>query len=65
MSEKIATAASYSASVVTTITGLTINEWVALGGLCIGLATFLVNLWYRHQLLKLQRQQGQRYGKNG
>jgi len=65
MSEKIATAASYSASVVTTLAGLTINEWVALGGLCIGLATFLVNLWYRHQLVKLQRQQGQHHGKNG
>ena len=65
MSEKVATAVSYSASAITTMAGLTINEWVALGGLCIGLATFLVNLWYRHQLLKLQRQQGQRHGKNG
>ena len=56
MSEKIATAVSYSASAITTITGLTINEWVALGGLCIGLATFIVNLWYRREYLKLQRQ---------
>ena len=64
MSEKIATAASYSASAVTTIAGVTINEWVALGGLCIGLATFIVNLWYRQQVLKLQRQQGQHHGKS-
>ena len=64
MSEKLATAISYSASAVTTIAGLTINEWVALGGLLIGAATFTVNVWYHRQLLKLHQKQGKHHEKN-
>jgi hypothetical protein len=54
--DKVSTAASYTASVVTTVAGLTINEWVAIGGLMIGLCTFLTNVWYRRQQLKIQRE---------
>lgn len=54
--EKTATAVSYSASAVTTIAGLSINEWVAVGGLLIGIATFVTN---KHQHLKLDRERHQ------
>ena len=64
MSEKVMTAVSYSASAITTIAGLTINEWVALGGLCIGVATFAVNLWFRREQLKLQQQRDKCYDKS-
>ncbi|MBT11848.1 MAG: hypothetical protein CMI02_07425 [Oceanospirillaceae bacterium] len=56
--DKASTAASYTASAVTTLAGLTINEWVAIGGLLIGVATFLTNLWYRREQLKIQRETG-------
>ena len=54
--DKASTAGSYLASVLTTLAGLTINEWVAIGGLLIGLATFWVNFWFRHEQLKIQRE---------
>ncbi len=51
-------AVSYGASAVTTIAGLTINEWVALGGFLIGVATFAVNWWYKHAQTKILQNQG-------
>ncbi|WP_022960286.1 phage holin [Spongiibacter tropicus] len=53
--DKASTVGSYAASAVTTLAGLTINEWVAIGGLLIGAATFAVNVWFRHEQLKIQR----------
>ena len=55
MSEKANLAATYSASAVTTLAGLTINEWVALAGIGLGVGTFCINWWYKHQHLKLDR----------
>lgn len=53
--EKLNVGINYSASAVTVIAGFTINEWVALGGLLIGLATLLTNFWYKREHLKLRR----------
>ena len=55
MTEKAIVAATYSASAVTTLAGLTINEWVALGGFLIGVAAFAANLWFKKEHLKLER----------
>ncbi len=51
-------AVSYSASAVTTLAGLSINEWVALGGFLIGVATFVVNWRYKHIQTKIMLEQG-------
>lgn len=56
--ENATSTASYAASAFTTIYGLSVNEWVALGGFLLGLGTFLTNVWYRRQQLKLQRELG-------
>jgi hypothetical protein len=45
--------ASYAAASVAGLYGLTVNEWVAVGGLLLALLTFLTNvvfkwLHYRH-----------------
>lgn len=50
------TDASYVTSALTVVAGLTINEWVALGGLCLAAATFAVNWYYKHKTFK--RNQG-------
>jgi len=39
---------TYGASAFTIVAGLTINEWVAVSGLVLGMATFWVNLYYKH-----------------
>ncbi|WP_283130784.1 phage holin [Enterovibrio norvegicus] len=54
MSE-LATPTAYASSFIMTIAGLTINEWVALGGLFIGVATFAVNWWYKHVQTKIMQ----------
>lgn len=64
MAEKATVAATYSASAVTTMAGLTINEWVALGGFLIGVATFAVNLWFKREHLKIERNRSNDYGKD-
>lgn len=47
-----ATPITYAASVVTVISGLTINEWGVITGIIIGTATFAVNWWYKHKTWK-------------
>lgn len=56
--DKVSTAVSYTASAVTTVAGLSINEWVAIGGLLIGVATFATNVWFRREQIKIQRELG-------
>ena len=57
--EKSTVVTAYGASFTTTIAGLSMNEWVAIGGLVIGVATFLTNLWFKHEHLKLAQKQAQ------
>ncbi|PJE55647.1 phage holin [Marinomonas sp. BSi20584] len=47
--------ANYWVSIFTFFTGLSVNEWVAVGGLVIGVATFLTNLWFKREHLKIAR----------
>ena len=47
--DQMTSPATYAASAFTVIAGLTINEWVAIGGLILGLATFIVNWWYKRK----------------
>ncbi|RUM56281.1 MAG: hypothetical protein DSY85_03015 [Marinomonas sp.] len=56
--------ASYIFSIITFFTGLSVNEWVAVGGLIIGVATFLTNFWFKSQHLKLAKQQAEIAGEN-
>ncbi|WP_414617121.1 phage holin [Zhongshania sp.] len=56
--DKASTVVSYTASAVTTVAGLSINEWVAIGGLLIGVATFATNVWFRREQIKIQRELG-------
>jgi hypothetical protein len=60
MPDKIATAASYCVS-GTLVCGGSVSQWihnldwnqVAIGsGVVIGIATFIVNVWYKQQMLK-------------
>ncbi|ASX25881.1 phage holin [Candidatus Williamhamiltonella defendens] len=64
MIEKATVATTYTASAVTTMAGLTINEWVALGGFLMGVATFVVNLWFKREHLNIERQRNQADGKD-
>ncbi|MBU6950996.1 phage holin [Hahella sp. HN01] len=55
MPEKSAVVTNYAASAITTVAGLTFNQWVALGGLLIGVATFVMNWCYKQKHLELAR----------
>jgi hypothetical protein len=54
--EQTNVAANYWVSFFTFMAGLSVNEWVALGGLMIGVATFLTNFWFKREHLKIARQ---------
>lgn len=43
---------TYGASLVTVISGLTVNEWGVIAGIILGAATFGVNWWYKHKTWK-------------
>ena len=47
---------TYVASAFTIIAGLTINEWVAIGGLILASLTFGVNWFYRYKHYKLAKE---------
>ncbi|EAQ66466.1 MAG: phage holin [Marinomonas sp.] len=57
--EKSTVATAYGASITTTLAGFSMNEWVAMGGLIIGIATFLTNFWFKREHLKLAQKQVQ------
>ena len=57
ISEKAATAATYGGSASAVFFGLNAAEFAAVGGVVIAFAGFIVNVWFRHQHLKLAREQ--------
>lgn len=46
---KHASDVTYGSAVVTVIGGLTLNEWLAVTGIVIGIASFIVNWAYKHK----------------
>lgn len=63
MPDKIASAASYCVS-GTLVCGGGVSQWIhdldwnqvaVISGVVIGIATFIVNIWYKQQMLKTYR----------
>lgn len=57
LTTKVATTATYTGSASAVIFGLSANEFAAVAGVCIALAGFLVNVWFKYQHLQLAREQ--------
>lgn len=55
VSTKIASAATYGGSSAAVIFGLTANEFAALSGVVIAICGLLVNIYFKHQHLKIAR----------
>jgi len=53
---KISAAATYGGSVSAVFFGLTSNEFAALGGLAIGIIGLIISTWYKHQHLKIAKE---------
>ena len=53
VSTKIASAATYGGSSAAIIFGLTANEFAAVSGVVIALCGLLVNIYFKHQHLKI------------
>ena len=52
---KAATTAQYGGSASAVYFGLTANEIAAFGGLIIAIVGLIVNIWYKHQHLRLAK----------
>jgi hypothetical protein len=50
---------AYVTSAVAMTAGMSVNEWLALGGFLLGFATFIVNAVYKHLNYKLQVKRGE------
>lgn len=55
VSTKIASAATYGGSSAAVIFGLTANEFAAISGVVIAICGLLVNIYFKHQHLKIAR----------
>ena len=55
VSTKIASVATYGGSSAAVIFGLTANEFAAVSGVVIALCGLLVNIYFKHQHLKIAR----------
>jgi hypothetical protein len=53
---KAATTAQYGGSGAAVYFGLTANEIAAFGGLIIAIIGLAVNIWYKHQHLKIAKE---------
>lgn len=51
----VASQASYAASGGTFVLGFTFEHWMMLAGFVLGLATFLLNWYYKHKHYKLAK----------
>jgi 4-hydroxybenzoate polyprenyltransferase len=50
MADKITTAAAYSTSGATFLAGsMSLNEWLAVGGFILAVATFAVNIYFQRK----------------
>jgi hypothetical protein len=56
---KAATAAQYGGSASAVYFGLTANEIAAFGGLIIAAIGLIVNIWYKHQHLKIAKKKAE------
>lgn len=56
--EQATTKATYVFAGGATICGFTVNEFIGLGGLVLAVLTFIGNLWYKRELLKIAREKG-------
>ena len=56
---KAATTAQYGGSGAAVYFGLTANEIAAFGGLIIAIIGLAVNIWYKHQHLKIAKEKAQ------
>ncbi len=54
---KAATTAQYGGSATAVYFGLTANEIAAFGGLIIAVIGLIVNIWYKHQHLKIAKKE--------
>lgn len=54
---KDSTTYAYWGAVLSFFSGLSINEWASLIGIGLGIATFLVNWYFKNEELKLKKQQ--------
>lgn len=57
LSMKDSTTYAYWGAVLSFFSGLSINEWASLIGIGLGIATFLVNWYFKNEELKLKKQQ--------
>ena len=48
--------ATYLSAGVATVFGFNADVFIALTGAVLGLLTFLLNLWYKYQVLQLEKQ---------
>ena len=55
VSTKIASAATYGGSSAAVIFGLTANEFAAISGVVIAICGLIVNIYFKHQHLKIAR----------
>jgi uncharacterized membrane protein len=55
VSTKIASAATYGGSSAAVIFGLTANEFAAISGVVIAICGLLVNIYFKHQHLKIAK----------
>ncbi|OBX05948.1 hypothetical protein QV06_00680 [Gallibacterium genomosp. 3] len=53
---KDSTTYAYWGAVLSFLSGLSINEWASLIGIGLGIATFLVNWYFKNEELKLKKQ---------
>lgn len=49
---------AYAGSALAVMGGLSVNEWAAIVGIILGVATFAVNIYFKSQHLAIERKKG-------
>lgn len=60
MADKVTTAAAYTTSGATFLAGsMSLNEWLAVGGFMLAIATFIVNIYFQRKRDKREERMSQ------
>lgn len=52
--------ATWAGAGLSSIGAVTVTEWLAIGGFCLAVCGFIVNLWHKRSMIKIERERLER-----
>ena len=61
----VVTAATWGGAAISTVGAVTLVQWMALGGFLLAVCGFVFNVWFKTQILKIEKEKLHRTDEHG